>query len=144
MNTIKLNTLGDKVIVRKTADGGNEGGDTGGSGGGSNYVYIDWNAIKEIVGGQNIGVALGEVGGYSVTAKMEVQGNIGIFSMTQMAIQAIYSGESLDGLSRLIVALAIDLNLRVYSDGSMTTVGDIMRDNLSQLPQITEEEFYTL
>lgn len=35
MNTIKLNILGDKVIVRKTTDGGNEGG---GNEGGSGFV----------------------------------------------------------------------------------------------------------
>lgn len=130
-----------KVTINANVQGG------GSSGGGNNYVYLDWDAMKQMVSGAGYtpGQALVEFGGYAVTAKMKVVNKVGIVSLAMTTIVALYySDKTLDDISSNISALAVDLNVRIFEDGELMTVGEILGEGLANLPQITEEEFYNL
>lgn len=125
MNTIKLNTLGDKVIVRKAAEnGGNAGGDTGGS----SWKYYN-------VADSN---ALGEVGLFFLLMKYTYKGSTNIASMIDY-----HSSTSLT-----VHSVAIEENIKINLDGTvMTALEWLAAIGLTDLSavgftEITEEEFY--
>lgn len=127
MNTIKLNTLGDKVIVRKAAEnGGNAGGDTGG------VVYLD---LTTVPGAQEL----------AVTASLvKMKQDDGSYTIAP-PIQSITTTGSID-MNKLLAAVAMAVNPNdkvVFSYGEMT-INESVGGYLSQLPEITEEEFYSI
>ena len=125
MNTIKLNTLGDKVIVRKAADGGNEGGAPSGGSSWKYYNVADSNA-------------LGEVGLFFLLMKYTDKGSTNIASMIDY-----HSSTSLT-----VHSIAIDENIKINLEGTVMTALEWLTalgiTDLSAIgfTEITEEEFY--
>lgn len=115
MNTIKLNTIGERPIKKG-----------GASGGGGNYAYYN----KPSDGNLNLLVQFASVG------KVDINGIIGVIPATQIILYGIESDN--------ILALGFDMSLKV-TDGEtlkMVTIGEILDARGVDLPQITEEEFY--
>lgn len=140
MNTIKLNTLGDKVIVRKAAEnGGNAGGDTGGTGGGSSWKYYDISAF-----GDSIQQAAPMI--------------IGLFHImkcggTHEGIYPCGVEISSSGLMNSMVATGVDMSAPIYAaeyERIMTMEEYLSESSLwaqcfqMGMVEITKEEFYTL
>lgn len=142
MNTIKLNTLGDKVIVRKAAEnGGNAGGDTGGSGGGSasSVEYLDVSNINIY----ELDVLIG--------AALECKGVSDTLSMVSPA-GAVVPLAQLIGIT--ITQAKVDFNTPIIQNRGGAIVKQTVleallsqgftQDYLAAIPRLTEEEFYTL
>lgn len=142
MNTIKLNTLGDKVIVRKAAEnGGNEGGDNGGSGGGSasSVEYLDLS---------NVGIF--EINALA-TAMLECKG---ISDRMSIVAPAVNVQPFIEALGITITQAKVDFNTPIVMIQGGAVVkqtalekilsAGITQDQLDAIPRITEEEFYTL
>lgn len=132
MNTIKLNTLGDKVIVRKAAaeNGGNEGG-TGGTGRDIEYFSVTNNE------------SAGELIFLMSLVKLDYSGNINIVTSAGYI-------DVTDSNRANLIAIGIDMTLPIVMDGVKTTPREWFESiGLSDLSifgwtPITEEEFYTL
>lgn len=126
MNTIKLNTLGDKVIVRKAAENGGNAG--GAPSGGSSWKYYN-------VADSN---ALGEVGLFFLLMKYTDKGSTNIASMIDY-----HSSTSLT-----VRSVAIDENIKINLDGTVMTALEwlaalgITDMSAVGFTEITEEEFY--
>ena len=133
MNTIKLNTLGDKVIVRKTADGGNEGGDTGGTGGNMEYISLeDVNFASTAVRTALIKMS------YAFKYLYEHDGSKNII------ITAMYNKPE----NATVYAVAIDFSFKIGDKSMIFSVKEYLAQmaglDTDTLPRITEEQFYTL
>lgn len=116
MNTIKLNTIGERPVKKG-----------GASGGGGNYVYYS--------------CSIDDVSELSVFASVVKISNNGIIEFNGLSY--IYAAD-LDLNS--VIAFGFDANLRVtnYSTGEVTALGEFVipiLDNLG-IPRITEDEFY--
>lgn len=145
MNTIKLNTLGDKVIVRKAAEnGGNAGGDTGGSGG-SSIEYLD---VSDMELSRDSKLYL--LAGMSVHAKAITQNGVVLAIAPSIAS---LSTMLTDITAISIKALAVDFSatyaeyfISAGQGGSFTVKDFLLRfgfteEELAAIPRITKEEF---
>lgn len=120
MNIKHLNTIGDKVIVKK--------GEGGGGSEGGNYSYFLLSDL-DILGPMAIVVT-----GMAYLAKAEVDGVMKINSMIALAKEDI-------------IAVSIDLNVKLLEGDLVMNFAEICSTygiDINSVPQITEEEFYTL
>lgn len=128
MNTLKLNTLGDKVIVRKAADGGgNEGG--GSASGGSEWKYYD---VSQLIGDDYANTVMlfacvVNTGQYIAGCPMNIQASnkyakkIGINTRVKVS--------NIVGEGYILMGELLEIYLPTLT---------------SPMSEITEEEFYTL
>lgn len=134
MNTIKLNTLGDKAIVRKAAEnGGNAGGDTGGTGGNMEYISLeDVNFASTAVRTALIKMS------YAFKYLYENDGSKNII------ITAMYNKPE----NATVYAVAIDFSFKIGDKSMIFSVKEWLAQmaglDTDTLPRITEEEFYNL
>lgn len=151
MNTIKLNTLGDKVIVRKTADGGNEGG---GNEGGSTFEYLDITNVTGMNGILKLMlIQVAYMGKVSQTIKVNnrimKQGTAPIGSYMYIAGSTLEGSEAFTQVINAITAISIDFSTTINCEGQMMTISEIftmsgMPLDIDAIPRITKEEFYNL
>jgi hypothetical protein len=117
MNTIKLNTIGERPIKKSGASGG---------GGGGNYVYYnkpsDGNLIPLVQ--------------FASVGKVNKNGIIVFLPATQTILYGIDSDN--------ILALGFDMSLKVtdFETLKLVTIGEILDAIGEDLPRLTEEEFY--
>lgn len=151
MNTIKLNTLGDKVIVRKTADGGNEGG---GNAGGSTFEYLDVTNVTGLDGILKFLLfQMAYMGKVPQTVKVNsitMQQGIAPLGSYMYAFSSTLSGsEAFTQAVNAITAISIDFSTTININGQVMTIPELFTMqgvplDIDAIPRITEEEFYTL
>ena len=133
MNTIKLNTLGDKVIVRKTAGGGT-------SSGGSNYEYLD---LREVDTKDSEYAILGSAA-QVLNVDAEIAGR---------SVSAVLTGASIGAQMEYITKIkcaAIDFSIKSeLRIGTLKTTKEwalmfLTQEQIDAIPRLTEEEFYNL
>lgn len=134
MNTIKLNTLGDKVIVRKAAENG------GNAGGGSNIEYLD---VSEAFGNAT-NPNIVQITAAATEIKTLVNGNIIV-----LPIYAIQAFGDLTEMSRQATQIRVDWSMKICFPGGepisikeYVNVAGVTQEELNALPRITEEQFY--
>lgn len=122
MNTIHLNQIGDKVIVKK-----GEGG--GGSGGGDSYLYCDF---------KNILLNYKHYWRYATLVRTEIEGSVYITSPVD-----VLEGEVED----FVTAICVDPNLKIIlpEEGEITVKDMFDSEFFEESGRIiTKEEFYAL
>lgn len=130
MNTIKLNTLGDKVIVRKAAEnGGNAGGDTGGGG----LVFL---SIPEDEQG-NAEIMSSFIYG-AVQARILVNNDLQVVPYTMLIS---YQNAPMQ-LDIKLLQVSVDPKMKIITNGSVMIAGDLLSEAIASYPHTTEEEFY--
>lgn len=154
MNTIKLNTLGDKVIVRKAAEnGGNAGGDTGGTGGGGAFEYLDITNVTEMAGDLKLLLlTMAYMGKVPQTVKVggvTLKQGIAPASGYMQGIVYLPGSEEFTQLINAITAISIDFSTVINMQGQVLTIQEMfamygVQSDIDAIPRITEEQFYTL
>lgn len=137
MNKITLNTLGDKVIVRKAAEngGGNEGGSGGGSasGGKPAFRYFD---VTNLDTSSSIGDVLGTI------VHLVKQHQLGTGDVQFTNAMGYFEG------TPIAVAVLVDFPTPKSFQQTASTCGElidlILTEAASMITEITEEEFYAL
>lgn len=123
----------NKVSVKTNVEG--QGG--GGSEGGSNYLYYDQKRTS---------LNTRTVWENAALLRVEVMGNVFIDSPSYFYKMFENAPEGFD-LESSIVAVCLDLNLRIANPEFNGTIEEFLGNNVSYLrdeSSITEEEFYTL
>lgn len=130
MNKIILNTLGDKVIVRKAAEnGGNAGGDNGG--GGLVFLSIpeDEQGSSEIMSAFIYG---------AVQARILVNNDLQVVPYTMLIS---YQNAPMQ-LDIKLLQVSVDPKMKIITNGSVMIAGDLLSEVIASYPHTTEEEFY--
>lgn len=115
MNTIKLNTIGERPIKKGGASGG----------GGNKYTYYDISGLPEALKTQ--------VMDYAYIAKERTGDDI-FYDCIGLKYRNDYISD--------IIAVGVDLSVRVGRRDKLNTIAEKNGGLFDLLPRITEEEFY--
>ena len=114
MNTIKLNTIGERPIKK-------------GGGGGNKYTYYDISGLSE----EDKPKAMD----YAYVAK-EIDGGSIYYDCMGMKYRNNYTSG--------IIAIGVDFSARVGGPDGLFTIAETSEGLFDNLPRITEEEFYKI